>query len=82
MINQSGKAEMLTEGTPQNGFCKSSIQYVFEALYHSKNSVEAIHHALALVARHFSFERGYIFETSDDEKTTSNTFEWCAKGVS
>ncbi|MEF9955125.1 MAG: bifunctional diguanylate cyclase/phosphodiesterase [Clostridium sp.] len=61
---------------------ESRIDYIFEILYHSGNSIEAIHSALALVASHFSFERGYIFETSKDGKTTSNTFEWCAKGVS
>ncbi|MEG2958597.1 MAG: EAL domain-containing protein [Oscillospiraceae bacterium] len=62
-------------------FPKSGIQYVFEALYHSGNSTEAVYSALALVASHFSFERGYIFETDPDGKTTSNTFEWCAQGV-
>ncbi|MEG0709881.1 MAG: sensor domain-containing phosphodiesterase, partial [Longicatena sp.] len=58
------------------------IKFIFETLYHSGNSTEAIYSALALVASHFSFERGYIFETDKDGTTTSNTFEWCAEGVS
>ncbi|MEG7531000.1 MAG: hypothetical protein RSF83_06350, partial [Hungatella sp.] len=60
---------------------QTGIEYVFETLYHSGNSTEAIYSALALVASHFSFERAYIFETSKDGQTTSNTFEWCADGV-
>ncbi|MEG0764517.1 MAG: bifunctional diguanylate cyclase/phosphodiesterase [Pseudoflavonifractor sp.] len=33
------------------------------------------------MASHFAFERGYIFETDPGGKTTTNTFEWCAEGV-
>lgn len=68
-------------GLSQKGFRQNRIEYVFKMLYQSENSVAAIHSALELVASHFSFERGYIFETSKDGKTTSNTFEWCAQGI-
>lgn len=73
-INTSGAAS-------QKNFRQNRIEYVFKMLYQSDNSAEAIHSVLELVARHFSFARGYIFETSKDGKTTSNTFEWCASGV-
>lgn len=66
----------------QKGFRNNRIEYVFKMLYQSDNPSTAIRSALELVASHFSFERGYIFETSKDGKTTSNTFEWCAEGVS
>lgn len=65
----------------QKGFRENRIEYVFKILYQSENPVSAIHSVLELVARHFSFERGYIFETSKDGKSTSNTFEWCAEDV-
>ena len=65
----------------QKGFRQNRIEYIFKILYHSDDPVAAIHSALELVTSHFSFERGYIFETSKDGKTTSNTFEWCAEGV-
>lgn len=66
----------------QKGFRENRIEYVFKMLYQSENPVTAIHSVLELIARHFSFERGYIFETSKDGKTSSNTFEWCAEDVS
>lgn len=65
----------------QKGFRHNRIEYVFKMLYHSENTVAAIYSALELVASHFLFERGYIFETSKDGKTISNTFEWCAQGI-
>lgn len=65
----------------QKGFRENRIEYIFKMLYQSENPVAAIHSVLELVARHFSFERGYIFETSKDGKTSSNTFEWCAEGI-
>lgn len=65
----------------QKGFRHNRIEYVFKMLYHSENTITAIHSALELVASHFLFERGYIFETSKDGKTISNTFEWCAQGI-
>ncbi|MEG1801377.1 MAG: diguanylate cyclase, partial [Oscillospiraceae bacterium] len=71
----------LTGVTAQKNFRQNRIEYVFKILYQSQNPVEAIHSVLELVANHFSFARGYIFETSSDGKATSNTFEWCAQGV-
>lgn len=65
----------------QKGFRENRIEYVFKMLYQSENPVAAIHAVLELVASHFAFERGYIFETSKDGKTSSNTFEWCAQGI-
>lgn len=66
----------------QRSFRSNRIEYVFKMLYNSDNQVSAIRSVLELVASHFAFERGYIFETSKDGRTTSNTFEWCAEGVS
>ncbi|MEG0687066.1 MAG: bifunctional diguanylate cyclase/phosphodiesterase [Hungatella sp.] len=65
----------------QENFRQNRIEYIFKILYQSENPTEAIHSVLELIANHFSFERGYIFETSKDGQTTSNTFEWCAEGI-
>ena len=62
-------------------FKENRIEYVFKMLYEADNAYSAIHSALELVAKHFNFDRGYIFETSADGKTTSNTFEWCEEGI-
>lgn len=79
---RANRTEINTKGAiSQKNFRQNRIEYVFKMLYQSENSTEAIHSVLELVTRHFSFERGYIFETSKDGKTTSNTFEWCASGV-
>lgn len=76
------RTEIQTTGAvSQKNFRQNRIEYVFKILYQSDNSAEAIHSVLELVARHFSFARGYIFETSKDGKTTSNTFEWCAQEI-
>lgn len=78
----ANRTEIYTYGAvSQKNFRQNRIEYVFKMLYQSDNSTEAIHSVLELVSRHFSFARGYIFETSKDGKTTSNTFEWCASGV-
>ncbi|MEG0019532.1 MAG: GGDEF and EAL domain-containing protein, partial [Oscillospiraceae bacterium] len=79
---ESNRNEIQTEVTmKQKNFRQNRVEYVFKILYQSENSVEAIYSVLELVASHFYFERGYIFETSSDGKTTSNTFEWCADGI-
>ncbi|MEG1139883.1 MAG: EAL domain-containing protein [Lachnospiraceae bacterium] len=79
---QSNRSEIYTEGSGiQKSFRNNRIEYVFKILYQSENYVEAIYSVLELVANHFSFERGYIFETNRDGKTSSNTFEWCAEGT-
>lgn len=68
-------------GTIQKSFKQNRIEYAFKMLYHSDNPIMAIHSMLELLTSHFHFDRGYIFETDQDGKTTSNTFEWCAEGV-
>lgn len=79
---QAVRTQFQQSGTiSQKNFKQNRIEYVFKILYQSDNPVMAIHAILELVARHFFFERGYIFETSQDGLTTSNTFEWCADGI-
>lgn len=79
---RANRTEIHTAGpASQKNFRQNRIEYVFKMLYQSDNSAEAIHSVLELVTKHFSFERGYIFETSKDGKTTSNTFEWCAAEI-
>lgn len=79
---QSNRTEINDDrDVPQINFRQNRVEYVFKMLYQSDNSSEAIRSVLELVTRHFSFERGYIFETSNDGTTTSNSFEWCAPGI-
>lgn len=79
---QSNRNTILQTGFPASkSFRNNRIEYVFKILYQSDNPFVAIQSVLELVAGHFSFERGYIFETSKDGKHLSKTFEWCASDV-
>ncbi len=58
------------------------VEYVFKLLYDSENPVASVGAVLQLISESFGFSRGYIFENSVDGKFTSNTYEWCADGIS
>ncbi len=47
-----------------------------------ENIDEGIHKALQSICEFAGVDRGYIFEFHDGEKKMSNTYEWCAKGMS
>ncbi len=55
---------------------------IFSSLYNETDIESGINRALELVGRNFDVSRVYIFEDSEDGKFCSNTFEWCAQGVS
>ena len=57
------------------------VHSVFELLYQSGDVCEAIHATLALVGQHMKVSRVYIFENNLENTHCSNTFEWCAEGV-
>lgn len=77
----SARTEIDTN-TLKKSFKDNRIEYVFRLLYNSGNPVSSIQSVLQLVTESYGFSRGYIFETSADGQFTSNTFEWCAKGIS
>ena len=55
---------------------------VFEYLFEAADVDRAIDDILQLVGRRYRVSRAYIFEDSPDHATCTNTFEWCAPGVS
>lgn len=59
----------------------STMMRVFSALYSSANISEGINSMLALVGKTYDVSRVYIFEDTEDGEYCSNTFEWCAEGV-
>ncbi len=77
----AGRTE-IDANTLKKSFKDNRIEYVFRLLYDSGNPISSIQAVLQLVTESYGFSRGYIFETSEDGKETSNTFEWCAKGIS
>lgn len=58
----------------------SKIASLF-ALMQIENSQEAITQSLKLIGDHVKADRAYIFKYDFDEKTTSNTHEYCSQGI-
>lgn len=56
-------------------------QYTFRTLYEAKDTEAALDRLLEIIGRSFDVSRAYIFESSEDGKDCSNTFEWCGEGV-
>lgn len=56
-------------------------QYSFRMLYDAIDVLTAVESLLEIIGRAYDVSRVYIFENSDDNQTTSNTFEWCNTGV-
>jgi hypothetical protein len=66
----------------QAGLEENYLLYdVFRRLYHTNNGDEAIRDIMEMVGREMEVSRVYIFENSPDNKTCSNTYEWCNVGV-
>ena len=59
----------------------SLVQYAFQRLYASENVDASIQEILDLVGRKMNVSRVYIFENSDDNRSCSNTYEWCNTGI-
>lgn len=57
------------------------VQYAFRMLYESTDVEATIQELLALVGRQLGVSRVYIFENSPDNRSCSNTFEWCGPGI-
>ena len=60
-------------GLAENGL----VQYAFQRLYTSENEEAAIQEILDLVGKKMNVSRVYVFENSEDNRTCSNTYEWC-----
>lgn len=56
-------------------------QYTFRMLYNAIDVNTAVSQLLEIVGRAYNVSRVYIFESSEDGKKCSNTFEWCNAGV-
>ena len=75
-------------GTPidsdeQPSFSSQNIvQFAFQRLYDSKDVEATINEILGMIGTQMNVSRVYIFENSEDNKTCSNTFEWCNIGIS
>lgn len=56
-------------------------QYAFRKLYEAKDIYSTMNRLLEIIGQSYDVSRVYIFESSEDGKCCSNTFEWCADGI-
>ncbi|MEG1527548.1 MAG: diguanylate cyclase [Clostridia bacterium] len=54
---------------------------IFELLYSSKDFNININMALAAIGQEYHVSRVAIYENNEDNTFTSNTYEWCEKGI-
>lgn len=57
------------------------LGYIFEILYDSEDLDKSVNDVLEIIGKKFEVSRAYIFENSEDNLYTSNTYEWCSEGV-
>lgn len=68
----------------ENNFANVSgdlLGYVFEMLYDSEDLDKSVNDVLEIIGKKFDVSRAYIFENSEDNLYTSNTYEWCSEGI-
>ena len=56
-------------------------QYAFRTLYAARDIEPTLNRLLEIIGRSYGVGRVYIFESSPDGKSCSNTFEWCSLGI-
>lgn len=56
-------------------------QYAFKTLYKTRDIESSVNSLIEIIGNSYDVCRVYIFESSEDGSTCSNTFEWCADGI-
>ena len=57
------------------------VERVLTILYKAQDTARAMQRVLAAIGGFYDVSRAYIFEDSPDHRCCSNTYEWCAPGV-
>lgn len=80
MVNTEPIAE--AERFAASYFSGDLIYSIFEMLYETSDIETTLNMILGIIGENFDVDRCYIFEYSHDKKFLSNTYEWCATGIS
>ncbi|MCR0568655.1 GGDEF domain-containing protein [[Clostridium] innocuum] len=83
-MGQTSYSSLGTAIDSEKRYAESSdnlTRFVFRTLYQSENIDTAIYKVLETVGKQYDVSRAYVFENSDDNRFTSNTYEWCNKGI-
>lgn len=59
-----------------------NIYQVIDILHNAKELDKTVDSVLKYIGETLNVSRTYVFEISNDGDTATNTFEWCAKGIS
>lgn len=81
-IYENTRTEIDNRGRLQKNFESNLPEYVFKLLYEEQDVSRGIRLVLKLMGEHFGYSRAYIVEHSRNLQRSSNTFEWCAEGIS
>ncbi len=77
----------LTKVENANKIARSYFDYdlisaSFDTLYKNNVSPSSINMVLQFIGKKYNADRCFIFETFDDGKTYTNSYEWCKPGIS
>lgn len=72
---------MIDSDHSQRNNLQDLITRSFDTLYGAADITQAVQSILALVGETFDVSRTYIFEDCGDGSACTNTFEWCAEGI-
>ena len=64
---------------PHKSFQDDMLSYVFDMLYHAKDTDSAVGIVLKIAGERFHVSRAYIYEAAPDHSCAVNTHEWCAE---
>lgn len=79
---QDSAAVTKIDSDDQSSLANSNIvRYAFQQLYNSVDITRTIGELMTLAGNQTNVSRVYIFENSRDNRTCSNTFEWCNSGI-
>lgn len=84
-IEEAGYSNLVTaidSETKTAELSNNILTDIFRILYRTEDTDQAINMTLEIVGRRFDVSRAYIFESAEDGKFHTNTYEWCNKGIS
>lgn len=83
-IEEAGYSNLVTaidSEIKSSGQQSNVLSDIFKILYRTEDTEQAINLTLEIVGRRFDVSRAYIFESTEDGKYHTNTYEWCNKGI-
>lgn len=80
-IGYSSLGAVIDSDQNEGGKTGDLVNYVFQILYNTRDIDSAVEAILEIVGTRFDVSRVYVFENSSSGEYTTNTYEWCNKGI-